>query len=473
MIGCTNLELDRRVIIEVIEPDEGVMYLAMHTFQTDMTVVEGRGRVDDHYIIRHGCQIVLLLQYIIGTRVNRRTGIGVEERVDDEGRSAAMVNTHRCRSLVMIYAVTRTVIHEDTVREREFRQDRLHAVNQRRIGVQRFIKIRRINIIMPFVTPLPAIIDSGATLLGHQTSLVVITAYIGRRILRRIGVDKRHAVKHDRDHDAVTRGIFALPVSLNHLPRHILDDEELVALRRCTDVRHFDDGRMSLRVTRRILDVIAVSAEEGKAVHAVVMVCFSAIRQQRLQRIGGDDKRAAVIDHITRREGTTLVVAQEADILIMAVMGRHKDIDCGLEIRSRGLPCQTVMPDRILHLGSYPHRIDLLALDIQLDVLVLVYTYINIYIGLAGLRMLGDTIHISGYLLIVGRTGVRHVVLVLDRQRGVDIRHICTISFGVPVIDRTWRILHVIKRSDRQTMDRIDIMVVCSYRILNKLPCIV
>ena len=421
LIGCTHLELNRRVIIEVIEPDKGVMYLAVCAFQTDVTVVEGRGRVDDHYIIRHGCQIVLLLQYIIGTRVNRRTGIGVEERVDDEGRSATVVNTHRCRSLVMIYAVTRTVIHEDTVREREFRQDRLHAVNQRRIGVQRFGEIRRIDVVHTLIATLPAIIDSGSTLLGHQTSLVVITAYIGRRILRRIGVDKRHTVKHDRDHDAVARGIFALPVSLYHLPRHILDDEELVALRRRTDIRHLDDGRMSLRVTRRILDVIAISAEEGQAVHAVVMVRFSAIRQQRLQRIGGNDKRASVIDHITWREGTTLVVAQEADILVVVIMGRHKDIDRRLEIRSRGLPCQTVMADRILHLGSYPHRIDLLTLDIQLDVLVLVDTYVNIDIGLTGFRVFGDTIHVAGYLIIADCTGVRHVVLILDRQRGADI----------------------------------------------------
>ena len=430
------------------------MYLAVLAFQSEVSIVEGEGGVDDHDVVRHGRQVVFLLQYIEGPCVNRSTGVGVEERVDDERRAATVVNTNCRRPLVMGYAVARTVIHEDTVGEREFGQHRLHAVYQCRIGMQRLGEVRRINAVMPLVAALPTIIDSRATFLGHQTSLVVITAYIGRRILRRIGVDKRQAVKHDRDHDAVARGVFALPVRLYHLSGHIFDNKELVALRGRTGIGHLDDGRVRLRVTRRILDVKAVSAEEGKAIHSVVIVRLGTIRQQRLQRIGGDDERTAVIDHITRRERTSLVVAQETDILVMVVMGRHQPVDSRLEVGSRCLPCQTILADRVFGLGSHPHRIDLLTLDIQLNILVLVDTYVNIDIGLTGFRVFGDTIHVAGYLFIAGCTGVRHVILVLDRQRGADIRHIGAVSLGVPVIDGSERMLYIIKGSDRQTADR-------------------
>ena len=96
------------------------MYLAVLAVQSEVSVVEGEGGVDDHDIVRHGRQVVFLLQHVEGPCVNRSTGVGVEERVDDERRAATVVNTNCRRTLVMGYAVARTVIHEDTVGEREF-----------------------------------------------------------------------------------------------------------------------------------------------------------------------------------------------------------------------------------------------------------------------------------------------------------------------------------------------------------------
>ena len=105
----------------------------------------------------------------------------------------------------------------------------------------------------------------------------------------------------------------------------------------------------------------------------------------------------------------------------MVVMGRHQHVDSRLDVGSRCLPRQTIVTDRVFGLGSHPHCIDFLTFDIQLHILVLVDTYVDIDVGLTGFRVFGDTIHVAGYLIIADCTGVRHVILVLERQRGADI----------------------------------------------------
>ena len=162
---------------------------------------------------------------------------------------------------------------------------------------------------------MPAVIDRGATfLIEHTTEFI-----FGVRILSGIRIDERDTIEGDRNDGVRARYVFSLPVDLQHLARHVLNDEELVALVFISGIRHHDNGRVRLRVTRCIFDVEIISAQESEAVDAVVVVRQGAIRHQRSERVGVDDKRTSVIEHVERRE-VLLFVAEEADIFIVVVM---------------------------------------------------------------------------------------------------------------------------------------------------------
>ena len=52
-VAFTDLKLDRGIMLQVIEPDERVMDLAVIRLQRDMPVIEGEGRVDNDDVIRY------------------------------------------------------------------------------------------------------------------------------------------------------------------------------------------------------------------------------------------------------------------------------------------------------------------------------------------------------------------------------------------------------------------------------------
>ena len=75
------------------------MYLAVSGSQVNMSIVERKGGIDNNHIIGHRGEVILCLRLIrraVGLRKNRVSGIGVEERVDDEGAASAVVDTY-CR----------------------------------------------------------------------------------------------------------------------------------------------------------------------------------------------------------------------------------------------------------------------------------------------------------------------------------------------------------------------------------------
>ena len=116
----TDLQLRQRICRQVIKPDKGVMNLATLRLQSQVPVIEGEGGVDDGYIIRRTRQVILHQQFVMPSRIDRSSGIRVEERVDDQRRAAAMVDTYGGRALVHRHG-TIAVIHKFTVGDRQFR----------------------------------------------------------------------------------------------------------------------------------------------------------------------------------------------------------------------------------------------------------------------------------------------------------------------------------------------------------------
>ena len=380
-LGIAHDELHRSIAHQVIKPDERVMYLTAIRLQFDMAVIESEGGVDDDYIVRHGSEVVLcsFLRQRIGLRINRVTGIGMEERVDDKARAAAMVDTHGVGTTGNGIRLTRTVIHEYTVGYRQLGQRHFLAVYECGVRTKRHFHIRLIvrTTHRRTIPPLPAIIDSRTAVPAlHTTGANRIVA---GDIFLRIGVDEGDTIEGDRDNDAVARSIFSPPVRLCHLAGHILDNEELVELALLAGLRHLNHRRVANRVTRRILHIKAVTAEEVEAIHTIVRICHRAIRQQRLGTIGGYKEGKTVIQYIHRHD-RAILVAQEADILIVVVSGRHQHIDSHLEVGSRRFPGQSVLAVHILRLGCHPHRINILTFDIEGHVLVFVHTDVDIHI---------------------------------------------------------------------------------------------
>ena len=167
-----HLQLGQGIMRQVIEPDERVVYLATVRLESDMSVVEGGGAVDDDDIIGHLRQVIIAHYGVKGLGIDSSTGIGVEEAVDNQARTATVVDTHGGRTFLQ-NGCAFTVIHKDTVRDGQFGQCYLFAVNQGGIGVQRHIEVRRPYTATAFVTALPAVIDGSTTLLGGQTTQVI------------------------------------------------------------------------------------------------------------------------------------------------------------------------------------------------------------------------------------------------------------------------------------------------------------
>ena len=264
------------IIGKVIAPDKRVVNFAVVGFERQVTVIECESRVDHYHIIRYTREVVFSGHMVEVRCINRCAGIGVEQRVDNERRTATMVHTHSGRTQVQICR-SLAVIHEDTIGQGQFRQGGLKSVNQSRVGMQSQIKVRRIDISLTaaHIAPLPAVIDSRSTLLAHQTAF--------RIILSRVRVGERDSVEHNRDNHTVTGYIIALIVRLNHLAGHILDYEQLVELCLVSNTRHLDKCPVGYGVTRSILDLETVSAEEVQTPYAVVKVRKRAVRHHRGQ----------------------------------------------------------------------------------------------------------------------------------------------------------------------------------------------
>ena len=253
------------------------------------------------------------------------------------------------------------------------------------------VEVRREDAATTLILALPAIIDSRATLLAHHTSQFCIGAVIAGRI--RIG--EGNTIEGYRNNHTIAGYLLTCPGCLYLFARHILDDEELVALRAASCRRHLDDSRVRHRITRCILDVIAISAKEVKTLDRVPCIRLCAIRHQRRDRIGGNDESTTVIDHIIRHNGSSLFVAQEADVLVMIIMGRHQEIDSTLEVRCRRLPSQSALFARVFGTGCHPYGIDIISFYIELDILVFIYTHVDIDILDLHLRVEGYTEHIA------------------------------------------------------------------------------
>ena len=93
-LRAMNLKLDGGIVSQVVKPYKRVMHLATGRLQSDVTVVKSKGRIDDNHIVRYLSQVVVTYDDIIISREDRCTGIGVEQRVDDERRASTVVNTY-------------------------------------------------------------------------------------------------------------------------------------------------------------------------------------------------------------------------------------------------------------------------------------------------------------------------------------------------------------------------------------------
>ena len=99
------------------------MHLTAIGFQQNMSVIESESRVHNHHIVGHLIEVIRrirLRRQRIGLRKDGVTGIGVEDRVDDEGRATTMVDTDRRRAYRVFIGSPRAIIHEDTVGYRQF-----------------------------------------------------------------------------------------------------------------------------------------------------------------------------------------------------------------------------------------------------------------------------------------------------------------------------------------------------------------
>ena len=302
-----------------------------------------------------------------------------------------------------------------------------------------------------FIPALPAVIDSRS---ASATDLSTEIRSVTTPVFHRIGIDKRDSVKRYWYNYAVAGHILTLPVHLQHLAGHILHHKELIALA-AVAVRHLDDRRVIDRIARRILHVKTVSAQEIEAVHTIVKVRLGAIGHQRLTAGGGDHKRKAVVNHVGGRD-TTLLIAHKANILVVVVVGRHQHINSHLKISCRRLPRQSIVL-RALFLGRYPHGVNLLTFDIQLNVLIFVHTHIDIHLSLTHTRVAGDSVHHARRLAVAGSTGVGHILLVAKRQRRIHLRRERTETTCIEIIQSSRRRLHVIKGGLRQSAHWIDI----------------
>ena len=253
------------------------------------------------------------------------------------------------------------------------------------------VEVRREDAAATLILALPAIIDSRTTLLAHHSAQLGIGAVIAGRI--RVG--EGYTIEGHRNNHTIAGYLLTRPCSLYLLARHILDDEELVALRAASGRRHLDERRVRHRITGCILDVIAISAKEVKTLDRVPCIRLCAIRHQRRDGIGGNDESTTVIDHIIRHDRSALFVAKEADVLVMIIMGRHQEIDSTLEVRCRCLPSQTALFARVFGTGCHPYGIDIISFYIKLDILVFIYTHIDIDIFDLHLRVEGYTEHIA------------------------------------------------------------------------------
>ena len=118
IIGGTDGQLGECIREQVVHPDERVMYLRTVKVHGHVSVVERERGVDYPYTVRYGSESRSILR---DRRKDRSTGIGVEERVDDERITATLVYTYR-RSTIFLSYGTATVIHEYTVADGQFRQ---------------------------------------------------------------------------------------------------------------------------------------------------------------------------------------------------------------------------------------------------------------------------------------------------------------------------------------------------------------
>ena len=138
-------------------------------------------------------------------------------------------------------------------------------------------------------------------------------------------------------------------------------------------------------------------------------------------------------------------------------MRGHQHIDGRLQIRCRRFPCQAVVTGCLVN-GGYPHRIYLLTLDIELDVLVLVNTHIDIDIFFAQTRILGYTVHRTHLLVLIRIAGINHIILVSDRQRRNDFGCVGAIPLCIEVVHCQFR-NRIHEGSGRKALNRIDIFI--------------
>ena len=389
----------------------------------------------------------------------------MEEAVDDEAGASAMVYTYG-RGAHGLVSRTGTVVHKDTVGDRQFGQFDFFAVQHRGVRMEDIVEIRREDTaaILILILALPAVINGSPAFHAHQTAQVR-TLRIG--IACGIGVDEGDTVEGDRNHHRIARGDLAHKVGMGPLTGHIFDDEKLVALRTVAHIGHLYDGRMRKGVTFLVFDIIVVSAEESQALDAIVIVRHGTVGQEWRERIGGDDKRTAVANHIGGREGGTFVViiAEKTYIFVVVVMRGHEQVYRLLQVGGRCLEGEPIVTDRVFGLRGYPHRIHLVAFDVELHILVLVYTHVDIDILHFHPRAGGYTEHVANRRSIAYAAGICHVIVIAQRQRRVGLREERTIQFGEVVIHRGRIRLAIIKCCRRHALTREDILL-CCIRIL-------
>ena len=229
---------------------------------------------------------------------------------------------------------------------------------------------------------------------------------------------------------------------------HIVDDEELVELVLVAYIQHLDSGGVRVRVSRRILHIVTISAEEGNTLHGVVRIGVSAIRQEGCDGIGGEDERSAVVDHIGRSK-TLDGIAEEADILIVVVMGRHEEVNSGLEVGSRRLPGKAIVFESLLR-GSHPDSVHLVSVEIQLDILVFIHAHVYIHVLHPQFRVRRDTVHLPGDSLFTGGTAIGHILVAADRNIGGDgITEVRDGTCGKEVINRRIGLCYSCESSSR------------------------
>ena len=145
----------------------------------------------------------------------------MEERVDNQCITAALVYTYRRSTIFSVYGAA-TIVHKDTVTDGQLGQfDLLRAGDHLFTRIERYIHIGGKHTSIVVVVPLEAVIDSRTAILGQFGSHVLAV----HKVLYGVRVDKGYTVKGNGYSRRVATEVGCTERTLHELTRHIVDHE--------------------------------------------------------------------------------------------------------------------------------------------------------------------------------------------------------------------------------------------------------